>query len=329
MSLNLHHLRVFAAAVRHDGIGAAARALGLSQPAVSRAVAELERDLGVHLLERSTSGVHATAAGLELFEYAQAVAAAERGAEEAMAAARGLARGPLHIGASTTIATYVLPPLIGAFARAHPGVDLRLSSVHTRVLVPLVRNYDVDVAFAEAPVTDPQVTVTRWITDEMVVVAAPTHPLAQRAAAKGAVEAAALDEELLLLREPESGTRDLVLHGLTAGGVVPTRTMAVDGTEVIKRLVAEGVGIAVVSRVAVVEQLALGRLAVVPVRGLKITRPFNHLSTARRRPSAAARGFLELLAEDARQRAVATGEADRAAPRRRRTAGKQSAVRRV
>ncbi len=293
---------MFAAAVRHDGVGAAARALLVSQPAVSRAIAELERDLGVELLERSARGVHPTAAGLELFEHAQAVAAAERAAEEAMAAARGLMRGTLHIGASTTIATYELPPLIGAFARAHPEIDLRLSSVHTRVLVPLVRNYEIDVALAEAPVTDPRITVTRWITDEMVVVAAPSHPLARRAAAHGPVPPAALDEELLILREPESGTRDLVLHGLTAGGVAPARTMAVDGTEVIKRLVAEGVGIAVVSRATVVEQLALGRLTVVPVRTLRITRPFNRLSMARRRPSAAARAFLELLAAEARRR---------------------------
>ena len=320
MPINLHQLRVFAAAVRHDGIGAAARALGMSQPAVSRAVAELERDLGVQLLDRSTSGVHPTPVGVELFEHAQAVAAAERGAEEAIAAAKGLARGALHIGASTTIATYVLPPLIGAFARAHPGIDLRLSSVHTRVLVPLVRNYDVDVAFAEAPVTDPRVTVTRWLTDEMVVVACPTHPLAQRAAAEGLVAPSALDEELLLLREPESGTRDLVLHGLMAGGVVPTRTMSVDGTEVIKRLVAEGVGIAVVSRVTVVEQLALGRLTVVPVRGLTITRRFDRLSTARRSLSGAARAFLRLVAaEGLRRAAVGTTDDLRAAAGRRRT----------
>lgn len=324
MPMNLHQLRVFAAAVRHDGIGAAARALGMSQPAVSRAVAELERDLGVQLLERSTSGVHATPVGLELFEHAQAVAAAERGAEEAMAAARGLTSGTLHIGASTTIATYVLPPLIGAFARDHPGIDLRLSSVHTRVLVPLVRNYEVDVAFAEAPVADPRVTVTRWITDDMVVVAAPTHRLAQRAAVKGAVEPAALDEELLILREPESGTRDLVLQGLTAGGVVPTRTMSADGTEVIKRLVAEGVGIAVVSRVTVAEQLALGRLTVVPVRGLRLTRPFNRLSTAGRRPSAAARAFIDLLAEEARRRDAARSADDGVAPRRRRAPVRKS-----
>ena len=335
MPLNLHQLRIFAATVEHNGIGAAARALGLSQPAVSRAVSELERDLGLHLLERSTSGVRPTPIGLELFEHAQAVAAAERGAEEAAAAARGLTRGALHIGASTTIATYVLPPLIGAFARAHPGIDLRLSSAHTRVLVPMVRDYVVDVAFAEAPVADPRVTVTRWLTDEMVVVAAPAHPLALRAATHGAVGPAALDEELLILREPESGTRDLVLHGLTAGGVVPTRTMSVDGTEVIKRLVAEGVGIAVVSRVTVVEQLALGELTVVPVRGLRITRPFNRLASPRRRPSPAARAFLELLAADTRRRdetptpdvggTIATrrrvGEAASPRPVRRRNAG--------
>lgn len=305
MSLNLHHLRTFAAVVRADGFGAAARALGVSQPAVSRAVRDLEREVGEPLLERGARGVRPTALGRALFDHAQAVATAERGAEEVIASARGLERGALHVGASTTIATYLLPPLIGAFARAHPGVDLRLSAVHTRALLPLVRRYEVDLALAEAPVEDPLVAVTRWITDAMVCIAAPAHPLARRVAAGGALPPDALGDALLLLREPESGTRDLVLRGLTAAGVIPTRTMAVDGTEVIKQLVAEGLGVAVVSRDAVRDQLAVGRLVEVPVAGLPIERPFNRLAVHGREPSGTARAFLRLLHAEAARRGTA------------------------
>ena len=195
--------------------------------------------------------------------------------------------------------------MIGAFARAHPGVVLRLSSVHTRALVPLVRRYEVDVALAEAAVDDPQLAVTRWITDAMVCIAAPSHALARRAADDGPLPAGALDDELLILREPESGTRDIVLRGLTAAGVVPTRTMAVDGTEVIKHLVAEGLGVGVVSRDAAAEMIALGRLVEVPVQGLPIARPFNRLAVHGREPSGAARAFLRLLVAEAGRRDAA------------------------
>jgi DNA-binding transcriptional LysR family regulator len=305
MALNLHHLRVFAVVGQLGGIGVAARAIGVSQPAISRSIRDLEAELGLKILERGPNGVVLTAAGRELYEHAQAVVAAERAAEEAMSAVRGLARGTLHVGASTTIATYILPPLIGAFTRAHPGIELRLSAVHTRMLVPLVRQHQVDVALAEAPVADRRVVVRRWITDEMAVIAAPSHPLAQRAHSGQPIPPSALDEELLILREPESGTRDLVLRGLSAANIAPSRTMAVDGTEVIKQLVAEGVGIAVVSRDAVADQVSVGRLVTLRVDGLSIVRPFNRLTVLRRRPSAAARAFLTLLAEEAQRRATA------------------------
>lgn len=304
MALNLHHLRVFAVVGQLGGIGLAARAIGVSQPAVSRSIRELETELGLRIIERGTNGVVLTAAGRELYEHAQAVIAAERAAEEAMSAVRGLSRGTLHVGASTTIATYLLPPLIGAFTRAHPGIEIRLSAVHTRILVPLVRHHQVDVALAEAPVADPRIVVRRWITDEMVVIASPAHPLARRARDGQTLPPSALDEELLILREPESGTRDLVLRGLSAANIAPARTMAVDGTEVIKQLVAEGVGIAVVSRDAVADQVSLGRVVTLRVSGLTIVRPFNRLTLLRHRPSAAARGFLDMLNEEAKRRAA-------------------------
>ena len=303
MTLNLHHLRVFAVVGRLGGIGVAARELGITQPAVSRSIRELEAELGLRILERGTEGVVPTVAGRELLEHAQAVVAAERAAEEAMSAVRGLERGTLHVGASTTIATYVLPPLIGAFTRAHPGIELRLSAVHTRILVPLVRHYQVDIALAEAPVADHRIVVRRWITDEMVVIASPQHPLARRRRDGQRIMPSALDEELLILREPESGTRDLVLRGLSAVGIAPARTMAVDGTEVIKQLVAEGVGIAIVSHDTVSDQIAIGRLVTLEVDGLAIVRPFNRLTLPHRRPSAAARAFLKLLAEESDRRA--------------------------
>jgi DNA-binding transcriptional LysR family regulator len=299
--MNLHLLRQFTAVVDEGGVVAAAQALNLSQPAVSRAVRQLELQMGVSLLERAGRRVRLTPEGAEIYAQARNIYAAERAAEETLAALKGLRHGVLRIGASTTIATYVLPRFIGRFARMYPQVELRLSAVHTRVIVDKLLQYELDVALAEAPVDDRAITVVPWRVDEMVVIAAPAHPLAGRRT----LMPSDLNAELFVLRELESGTRAIVSKALKDAGVDVTRVMSVDGTEVIRRVVSEGLGIAVVSRIAVADDLAAGRLAILDVAGLKIQRPFNRLEISRRRPSMAAEAFLAMLQVSDTERGVA------------------------
>ena len=134
MALNLNGLRVFTAVVDRGGFSKAAAALHLSQPAVSKAVAQLEREVGLALLERGGRTVRLTEAGAALHGRARELFAVERSAEEELRALRGLEGGVLRIGASTTVATYVLPPLLAAFHAAHPGITLRVTSANTRTV---------------------------------------------------------------------------------------------------------------------------------------------------------------------------------------------------
>jgi DNA-binding transcriptional LysR family regulator len=291
LNMNPALLRAFVAVAEHGGFTAAARAIGVSQPAVSRAVRERERSVGFELIERAPQGIRLTRAGESFLLNARDVLGAMRSAEEAVSALGGLGHGRLHIGASTTIATYVLPAFIGKFLEGHPAVDVRLDSAHTRGVAQMLLDYHLDIALTEAPVTDDKITARRWRTDHLVAVASPTHPLASRRR----IPPSALAIELLLLRERESGTRTIVLEGLAAAGVTPGRTMEIDGPEAIKQIAAAGRGVAVVSRYTVVEQLALGRLVVLDIPRLKITRPFYRLSLKRRRASPAAKAFEALL----------------------------------
>jgi DNA-binding transcriptional LysR family regulator len=293
MSLNLHLLRLFTAVVDHGGVVSAARALRLSQPAVSRAVRELERQLGLSLFERTSRRGRLTPDGAEVYAHAKAVFAAERGVEDAVQELKGIRRGRLHIGASTTIATYVLPAIIAEFSRRNPEVELRLSAVHTRVIVDMLRRYELDIALAEAPVIDRAIEVTHWQTDEMKMIAGAGHRLARRRV----VAPADLEGELFLLREPESGTRGIVIRALDQAGIIVHRAMSIDGTEVIKQVVAEGLGLAVVSRSAITDQLDRKRLVILNVPALSVTRPFNRLALPQRRPSTVAAAFLGLLEE--------------------------------
>ncbi len=259
---------------------------------MSHAIREFERQVALPLLERTGRGVRLTPEGAEVYAHARGVYAAERSVEEMIASLKGVQQGALHIGASTTIATYALPEIIGRYTRAYPQIEVRLSALHTRNIVELLTHYDLDVAVAEAPVHDERIRVLPWRTDEMAVICAPTHPLVGHAP----IDPAALSKEFFILRESESGTRTIVVNALERAGVRVRQSMSVDSTEVIKQLVAEGLGIAVVSLVAIRDQLAVGRLVRLEVDGLSITRPFNRLTMRGRRPSSAAKAFLKLLA---------------------------------
>jgi DNA-binding transcriptional LysR family regulator len=297
MPLNLHLLRLFAAVARHRNFSRAAEALHVSQPAVSKGVRDFEAQIGSRLLERGgQGGVTLTEAGDLLMRHAAALFAAERAAEEELAALRGLHRGSLSVGASTTIATYQLPPFLGAFHKRHPEVELRLTSGNTRAIVELLSLRELDIALVEGPVDEPGIEVRPWCEEEMVLIAAPDHRLA-RARAPIAMEAIA--QEILLIREPGSGTRDVVLAALDARRIVPRTILEIGSTEAIKRIVAAGFGIAIVSTAAAADQIALGRLVILKPRNFAVRRMLTRLSLSARQPSAAAAAFDAML--DCRQ----------------------------
>lgn len=288
--MNLNALRLFAAVVEHRGFSRAAEAVHVSQPAVSKAVRELERRAGMPLLERGGRGVRLTEAGTALYARARRIFAEERAAEEELRARRGVELGTLRIGASTTIATYLLPELLAAFDRRHPGVELRVESLNTRAVVERLLAYELDVALVEGPVRAAEVESTVWREDRLVMIAPTSHRLAGRSVAAGE-----LARERFLVREPGSGTRAVSEAALAALGVEPGTTLELGSTEAIKRAVAAGLGVAMVSLSALEVELALGTLAVVEVEGLEIVRPLSRLSLSGRPPSQAARAFERLL----------------------------------
>jgi DNA-binding transcriptional LysR family regulator len=292
MAMNLQALRVFAAVVEVGGFTKAAGVLHLSQPAVSKAVLGLEREVGMPLVERGSRAVRLTEAGAALYERARELFAVERSAEEELRALRGLERGVLRIGASTTVATYMLPPVLGEFRARHPGVALRVTSANTRAVARALLRRRLDVALVEGPVDDPRLTAEPWQEDELVVIAPPAHPLA---AAARPVPGRALAGESLIVREPGSGTRAVAEAALAARGLAPRVALTLGSTEAVKQAVAAGLGLAVVSRAAAADQLALGRVGEVRVAGLVIRRTLTRLRLTGRRPSVAAAAFETLL----------------------------------
>lgn len=295
MPFNLHALRVFDAVVSAGGFSRAAAALRLSQPAVSRAVAVLEREVGVPLLERGARGIRLTEAGSALHDRARELFAVERTAEEELRALRGLERGVLRVGASTTIATYLLPPLLGAFQTRHPGVALRVASANTRTIARALLQRRLDVALVEGPVSDARLEGEPWREDELALIASPAHHLAR---GPRAITPASLAGEPFISRERGSGTREVGEAALAAHGVTPAVALTLASTEAVKQAVAAGLGLAIVSRAAAADQLALGRVVELRVCGLELRRAFTLLRLPGRTPSAVGRAFEELLREE-------------------------------
>lgn len=292
MSLNLHLLRMFAAVVRSGSFSKAAEILNISQPAISKGVRDFELQVGCRLLNRTPKGVVPTPEGLALSRRAEALFAVERAAEEELSALRGLHNGSLRIGASTTIATYMIPRYLGAFHRAYPGVELQLISANTRDIAEQMVAQDLDVGLVEGPVDDRNLISEPWRTDVMKLIAAPDHAFTREA---GPIDPKRIENEVLIVREPGSGSREVVTQALAAHGIEPLRTLEIGSTAAIKQVVAAGVGISIVSVVAAEDQVRLGRLKVLDLDDLKIERTLWQLKLPGRVAMPAARAFEKML----------------------------------
>jgi len=306
MSINLHHLRLFAAVVQQGGFTRAAAKLNLSQPAISKSLNELERQLGVNLLDRTGRSIRLTTAGRTLHARARELFGVESVAEQELRELRGLKRGSLRIAASTTIATYMLPPYLGRFHLRHPNVRIQTTSANTRSVLRMLLEFRVDVALVEGPVSNPRVIVEPWREDELIVIAPPDHPLRS----VGRVGVKDLTENVFLVREPGSGTRVVTERALALHGVRLTKTMRVGGTEAIKQAVAAGLGLAIVSRAAAADQLMLGRVAILPVEGLVIRRTLAQIKLHGRTSTASARELELLLSEGFDESSVGDASGD-------------------
>jgi DNA-binding transcriptional LysR family regulator len=289
--VNLQHLRAFASVAAEGNITRAARRLRISQPAVSKQLAELEAELGTTLFDRLPRGVRLTEAGELLLVHAQRIFAAESAAEAEISELTGLMRGRLSIGASTTIGSYLIPGVFGVFNRSHPHIKLALEIANTTQVQSLVLDDRIDLGLTEGFVASEQLDVEVVHHDEMVAIVSPQHPLRRRAS----VELRDLARMPFICREQGSGTRDVIEAALSEQGLLLEPVMALGSTEAVKSAVSTGLGVAIVSRLTVELELSVGRLAQLDVRDLNIRRALHLVRLRGKRESPAVEAFITLL----------------------------------
>lgn len=294
MSLNLHLFRLFATVVQTGSFSRAADILSISQPAISKGVRDFELQVGCRLLDRTRKGVRPTREGQALARHAETLFAAERAAEDELRSLRSLDSGSLRVGASTTIATYMIAEYLGSFHRTYPGIDLHIVSANTRDIADLMVRHEIEIALVEGPVEDDNLVSEPWRTDVMNLIVGPLHRLAS---SKRSVDCSELEQEILIVREPGSGSREVVTQALAAQRIEPRSTLEIGSTEAIKQAVAAGVGVSIVSTVAVDDQVRLGRLKVIQLKDLHIERMLWQLKTPGRLDIPAATAFERMIRE--------------------------------
>ncbi len=263
----------------------------ISQPSVSIQVSDLERSLSVELFEQLGKRIYLTDAGRVLEDYAQRVLTLVDEAQEAVAEVTELHRGRLAVGASTTPGTYLLPRVLGRYEERFPKIAVTLEIANTRRIQERLLRSELDVGVVGWVASSQNFVTQPLLDDELVVVVGPRHPLV----AAGGMPVAALRDYRLILRERGSGTREVIETALRRVELELTPAMELGSMEAIKEAVAEGLGITILSPLAVASEIAAGRLAIVPLTDMVLKRAFSIIYHRDKRLSPAMQVFLEML----------------------------------
>ncbi len=267
-------LKVFHTVARLLSFTKAAEALHMTQPAVTFQVRQLEEYFNTRLFDRTHNKVNLTAAGEKVSEFAERIFDLYAEMENSVRDLTGEISGALTIGASTTIAEYMLPSLLGEFKNRYPDINLRLKVSNSEGVVSMVEHNVIDLGVVEAPVSNKNLIVEICHEDQLVVVAVPEHDLVKRG---GKVTARDIKEYPFVCREEGSGTREVIMQYLADEGVRAEEMnfcLELGSPEALKGAVEAGMGISILSRSTIEKELKLNTLAELQLDP-PLSRPFS------------------------------------------------------
>lgn len=268
-----------------------AEVLHVSQPAISKQVAQLERALAVRLFDRVGRRLRLTPAGEIVASYADQIFGLTEDMHRALEDLRGLRRGRLVLGASTTVGEYLLPRAMGHFREDHPGIELVLEIANTEQILERLLRHTFDLGFVGTAVEHEAIVVEPYVHDQVVVIAGPRHPLTR----KRSVAPMELTGQPFIVRESGSATRTTGEGAAAKIGVKLTIAMALGSNDAVKEAVSAGLGLGLISRHAIQSELRAGELEIVPIRGWGGRRQLSIIYSRGRRLPALCEAFLTFL----------------------------------
>lgn len=289
--MNPVHLKTFLTVGKHLNYTRAAEELHISQPTVSRQIKQLEDHLQTRLFELLGKTLHYTAAGETLAQEAvKALGVLDR-LTEAVRAHNSSQNGVLRIGASTTPGLYLLPNILSEYHALYPKVDFSYSVENSSHIEKQILRNDLDVGFVGVPLNNNSIAERPIVTDEIVCVASPDHPLVLETD----VSAAKLSEETWIVRETGSATGSLFEEWFQSQGGSWGKVITLTNPEPVKKLVAAKLGISFTSRFAVAEELSRGQLSRIDVKGLSLKRQLLLVQHVDKRVTPVMECFLDMV----------------------------------
>lgn len=288
MKFSLRQLEIFVAISRTASVSRAADILSLSQSATSTALSELERQFDLQLFDRVGKTLRINETGLQLLP--RAVELLDRAKEIEYSLQGHAGFGHMRIGATLTVGNYLATILVAQYLQDHPQSRIQLQVHNTQTIMQQIANHEIDLGLIEGDCNHPDITVQPWIADELVVFAAPSHPLANQQK----VSLERLLQEPWILREKGSGTRetfDRAFHSMHSRLII---RLELEHTEAIKRAVESGLGIGCISRLALKDAFRRGSLVPLATPHLDLNRNFYFLWHKQKYQTTSMREFLAL-----------------------------------
>lgn len=267
--MTLRHLKIFIAVSDSGSMTAAAQALHVAQPTVSQAISELEDYYGIKLFERLSKKLFITEKGTQLLNYARHIASLTSEMEQAMKNPNK--SGVIKIGASLTIGTCLLPELVSRFLEQYPLIQVKAVTKNTHDIEHLIMQNAVDFALVEGAVHSPDIVSSAFMDDGLVLVCGKNHPLYQGKS----ISSEELGDLRFIVREQGSGTRELFENMMAVHEIKWQLSWECNGSDVLKSAAVKGVGVAVISRRLVENELKTGDLFSIKMKGIDLKRKFS------------------------------------------------------
>ncbi len=270
MNMNLNQLKVFHVAAKTQSFTRAAEALFLTQPGISKHIKELEEYYGTRLFDRLGKKVVLTQAGEILYAKTEIIFNMIDQLKVEIDELQGMNRGTLNIGASITIGVYLLPEILGRFRSLYPNIDVRLDIILNQQVVEMVINNTIDFGFLGAPVIDDRLRWDPFSQDELVLIVPANHEWVQR----DTIEPHELLGCPLISSRQGSGTRAIIEERFGRMGIALKNMMEFGNTEAVKKAVEAGLGVSIVSKVAIAREEHLGVIRTLHISGIDLHRIF-------------------------------------------------------
>ncbi len=292
--MDLWQLKIFCQVIDRKSFSLAGRALNLSQPTVSSHIKDLETHFNCRLIDRLKREALATRAGERLYQYARRLLDLQNETESAMAAFLGEIKGNLTVGGSTIPGEHILPQLMAQFIARYPAVDMVLTIADTQEIVSEIVDGKIEIGIVGAPAAEPDIFQQKLIQDRLCLVVPANHDLANQPS----VHIRQVAQQPFIIREQGSGTLKSIINSMQQAGFDAQQlniTACMGSTGSIIAGIKHGLGVSILSALAVTEETRNGMLKAIPLEGMDATRWFYLTCHRQRTPSPLCQRFREFL----------------------------------